>query len=65
MSKIRKVRTVFIASPSDLAEERKKAFEVAADVNKLFKRSGLSIDLLDGRTDSLVSGVPKLRSIKM
>jgi Domain of unknown function (DUF4062) len=46
MSKIREIRTVFIASPSDLAEERKKAFEVVADVNKLFKRGGISIDLL-------------------
>ncbi len=46
MPKIREVRTVFIASPSDVAEERKKAFEVVADLDKLFKKNGLSIDLL-------------------
>src|ERR1035438_7224554 len=46
MPRTREVLTVFIASPSDLADERKKAFEIAAEISVLFKKKGLSIDLL-------------------
>ena len=49
---MRDVLTVFIASPSDLAEERKAAFNVVAEVNGTVKRLGWSIDLL-GWEDTL------------
>src|ERR1017187_2621899 len=47
-----RVLTIFIASPSDLAEERRAAFEVAAEVNDTIRDLGWSIDLL-GWEDTL------------
>ena len=47
-----KTLTVFLASPSDLAAERKKAFEVAAEINEAVKSIHWSIDLL-GWEDTL------------
>jgi hypothetical protein len=49
---MRNVLTVFLASPSDLADERKKAFQVAAEVNESIKRWDWWIDLL-GWEDTL------------
>jgi len=53
--------TVFVASPSDLGDERKKAFEVANEVNKLFNENGLSIDLLGWEDRFLALGDRKHR----
>lgn len=49
---IRGVLTAFIASPSDLAEERRIAFDVVGEVNGMVKKLGWSIDLL-GWEDTL------------
>ena len=49
---MRNVLTVFIASPSDLAPERKRAFEVVNEVNEYVKKLDWSIDLL-GWEDTL------------
>jgi hypothetical protein len=42
----RNVLTVFIASPSDLADERQTAFEVVANVNRILKKLNWQVDLL-------------------
>jgi len=58
---MRNVLTVFIASPSDLAEERKKAFEVVREINETIKGLDWEIDLL-GWEDTLPgSGRPQAR----
>lgn len=49
---MRRILTVFIASPSDLADERKRTFDVVAEVNEVVKNIGWSIDLL-GWEDTL------------
>src|ERR1035438_10095328 len=49
---MRRILTVFIASPSDLADERKKTFEVVAEINEVVKNIDWSIDLL-GWEDTL------------
>ncbi len=49
---MRNVLTVFIASPGDLAVERKRAFQVVAEVNDTIKNIDWSIDLL-GWEDTL------------
>jgi hypothetical protein len=49
---MRKVLTVFIASPGDLSDERKRAFQVAAEVNESIKKWDWWIDLL-GWEDTL------------
>jgi len=49
---MRRILTVFIASPSDLADERKKTFEVVAEINEVIKNLDWSIDLL-GWEDTL------------
>ncbi|MGO9094598.1 MAG: DUF4062 domain-containing protein [Bryobacteraceae bacterium] len=49
---MRKVLTVFIASPCDLADERRRAFEVVAEINEAIKNIDWSIDLL-GWEDTL------------
>src|ERR1017187_10116957 len=55
------VLTVFLASPSDLADERRRAFQVAAEVNETIKRIGWWIDLL-GWEDTLPGyGRPQAR----
>jgi hypothetical protein len=49
---MRNVLTVFIASPSDLAAERERAFQVASEINEAIKNIDWSIDLL-GWEDTL------------
>jgi hypothetical protein len=49
---MRNVLTVFIASPSDLSAERKRAFQVVAEINEAIKNMDWSIDLL-GWEDTL------------
>jgi hypothetical protein len=49
---MRNVLTVFIASPSDLAAERKRTFQVVDEVNNVIKNIDWSIDLL-GWEDTL------------
>jgi hypothetical protein len=49
---MRNVLTVFIASPSDLSEERKAAFSIVGEINETLKSIDWSIDLL-GWEDTL------------
>jgi hypothetical protein len=49
---MRNVLTVFIASPSDLAPERQRAFEVVAEVNDVLRSTNWAIELL-GWEDTL------------
>jgi hypothetical protein len=49
---MRNVLTVFLASPSDLPDERRRAFQVAAEVNEAIKNIDWWIDLL-GWEDTL------------
>ncbi|MPZ17397.1 MAG: DUF4062 domain-containing protein [Luteitalea sp.] len=49
---MRNVLTVFIASPSDLAPERQRAFDVVADVNDVLRPTNWAIELL-GWEDTL------------
>jgi len=58
---MRKVLTAFIASPSDLSDERKRAFQVVAEVNESIKKWDWWIDLL-GWEDTLPGyGRPQAR----
>jgi len=58
---MRNVLTVSIASPSDLADERRRAFQVPAEVNESIKKWDWSIDLL-GWEDTLPGyGRPQAR----
>jgi hypothetical protein len=49
---MRNVLTVFIASPSDLASERQRAFEVVAEVNSVLRPIDWTVELL-GWEDTL------------
>lgn len=52
MSANRRVLTVFLASPSDLTDERRKARQVVKDLNDSLRESGLSLEVL-GWEDTL------------
>src|SRR2546426_2895617 len=49
---MRNVLTTFIASPSDLAPERQRAFEVVAELNEALRQTNWTIELL-GWEDTL------------